>query len=153
MVSSCPNLFCRHCLLAAKSCICSQRLNHQNLYFNTLDTMLAQSGHTNTTKGFRQSFGVLRRRKNEIFSLTDKCKKSGILVCQNPWVMLTQKCTCLDFKWRKKAKKWICKKLLFFLFLVNLTEREHSQGQTWGETAVTVGIEEEKKQKQQQKSQ
>lgn len=32
-----------------------------------------------------------------------------------------------------------------FLFLVNLTEREHSQGQTWGETAVIVGIKEKKR--------
>lgn len=37
----------------------------------------------------------------------------------------------------------------FFLFLVNLTEREHSQGQTWGGgAAVTAGIEPNKKKKQ-----
>lgn len=60
---------------------------------------------------------------------------------------MTQKCTCLDFKWQIEAKiKFARKKNLF---LVNLTEREHSQDQTWGETVVTVGIEdgEEKKKK------
>lgn len=88
--------------------------------------------------------------------------KSGILVCgaAEHQIKKIQKVRIHESFWHRNVRAWILndrekqKKIdfarkTFFLFLVNLTEREHSQSQTWGETAVTVGIKEKtKKQKQ-----